>query len=319
MAQLSRKHRMTQAKVAREGRNNYDLDMSSANPTFPPPRVSLVLPVHNGATYLQEALASIAAQRFTDYELICVDDASSDSSPQILSAAAAADPRILVIRLDRNVGLPAALNAGFARARGDYFSWTSDDNILRPAMLEVLVAALDAHPDCGVAHGDYRIIDPAGVPGDLVRTGPASDLIHGNNIGASFLYRREVDFALGGYDPDLFGAEDYDFWLRAAAHYRFHHVAQDLYLYRKHPGSLTASRAAAVQAMTTAVVQEALTPHIPAPQRARALIGLFLRNHRRLRLDLALRALRLDPLAALAALPRLGWHMLRVLRHQTFL
>lgn len=293
--------------------------MSSVNPTVQPPRVSLVLPVHNGAAYLGEALASIAAQSFTDYELICVDDASSDASPQILAAAAAADARIAVMRLDRNVGLPAALNAGFARARGDYFSWTSDDNVLRPAMLEVLVAALDAHPGHAVAHSDYRIIDPDGQPGERVRVGPVSDLILGNNVGASFLYRREVDFALGGYDPDLFGAEDYDFWLRAAAHYRFYHVAEDLYLYRKHPRSLTSSRAAAVQAMTTTVVLDALTPHIPGPQRARALIGLFQRNHRRLRLDLLARALRLDPPAVLTALPRLGWHMLRVLRHQTFL
>jgi glycosyltransferase involved in cell wall biosynthesis len=285
----------------------------------PPPRVSLILPVHNGAAYLGEALASIAAQSFTDYELIGVDDASSDASPQILAAAATADPRITLVRLDTNVGLPAALNAGFARARGSYFSWTSDDNILRPHMLERLVAALDRHPECGVVHSDYTVIDPDGRPGELVRAGPADQLVLGNNVGASFLYRREVDFALGGYDPNLFGVEDYDFWLRVAAHYRFHHVPEDLYLYRKHPRSLTNSRAAAIQTMTTAVVQEVLTPNVPAPRRAAALIGLFLRNHLALRLDLVARAFRLDPWAVLARLPRLGWHMLRVLRHQTFL
>jgi glycosyltransferase involved in cell wall biosynthesis len=283
------------------------------------PRVSLVLPVHNGAAYLGEALASIAAQSCTDYELICVDDASSDASPALLAAAAAADPRIHYVRLDRNVGLPAALNAGFARARGAYFSWTSDDNILRPNMLERLVAALDAHPDCGIAHSDYSVIDAGGALLEQVAVGPATDLLLGNNIGASFLYRREVDFALGGYDPDLFGAEDYDFWLRAAGHYRFCHVAEDLYLYRKHPRSLTNSRAAAIQAMTTGVVLDALTGHVPPVRRGAALVGQYLRNHFRVRTDLVAAALRTAPLTVLRRLPTLAWHGLRVAARQTFM
>lgn len=285
----------------------------------PVPRVSLVLPVHNGADFLGEALGSIAAQSFADYELICVDDASSDGSPALLDAAAKADPRIQVVRMDGNVGLPAALNAGFARARGSYFSWTSDDNILRPKQLEQLVAALDAHPECGVAHSDYMVIDPSGTPIERVTTGPVADLLQGNNVGASFMYRREVDFALGGYDPDLFGAEDYDFWLRAAAHYRFCHVAEDLYLYRKHSRSLTNRRAALIQAMTTDVVLDALTGHVPAAKRGAALIGQFRRNHFRLRTDLLIRALRLAPLALLRQAPALAWHMIRVLRRQTFM
>ncbi|MBA4747673.1 MAG: glycosyltransferase family 2 protein [Sphingopyxis sp.] len=290
------------------------------NPDVSPvPRVSLVLPVHNGAAYLGDALASIAAQSLADYELICVDDASSDASPALLAAAAAGDARVRIIRLDTNVGLPAALNTGFAHARGSYFSWTSDDNILRPQQLERLVAALDAHPDCAVAHSDYTVIDPAGDAIERITTGPATDLLLGNNVGASFLYRREVEFALGGYDPELFGAEDYDFWLRAAAHYRFCHVAEDLYLYRKHPRSLTNQRAAAIQAMTTDVVLEGLTGHVPPAKRGAALLGLFRRNHFRLRTDLLFRALRLAPLTALRQLPSLAWHMMRVLRHQTFM
>ncbi len=284
----------------------------------PVPRVSLVLPVHNGDAYLAEALASIAAQSFTDYELICVDDASSDGSPALLTAAAAADSRIRYVRIDPNGGLPAALNAGFARARGAYFGWTSDDNILRPTMLARLVAALDAHPECGVAHSDYSVIDGSGTVQETVRVGPAENLLLGNNVGASFLYRREVDFALGGYDPDLFGAEDYDFWLRAAAHYRFHHVAEDLYLYRKHPRSLTNSRAAAIQTLTTAVVLEALTGHVPKSRRAAVLRDQVRRNHFQLRADLILRALRLAPFDTLRSAPGLAWHAVRVLRHQTF-
>jgi glycosyltransferase involved in cell wall biosynthesis len=293
--------------------------MNSAADLPIPPRVSLVLPVHNGAAYLGEALASIAAQSFADYELICVDDASTDGSPAMLAAAAAADPRVHNVRLDTNVGLPAALNAGFARARGAYFSWTSDDNILRPHMLKRLVDALDAHPECDVVHSDYSIIDPDGALVERIAAGPVADLLLGNNVGASFLYRRSVDFAFGGYDPDLFGAEDYDFWLRVAAHCRFHHVAEDLYLYRKHGRSLTNSRAAAIQALTTTVVLQALPPRLRSSRRAEVLIDQFLRNHFRLRADLLLRALRLAPLAVLRRAPALLWHGARVLRRQTFM
>jgi glycosyltransferase involved in cell wall biosynthesis len=278
------------------------------------PRVSLVLPVHNGAAYLAEALASITAQRFTDFELIAVDDASADATPQILAAAAAQDARIRLVRLDQNVGLPAALNRGFAAARGELFSWTSDDNLLRPQMLERLVAALDANPDAAVAHSDYSVIDPAGALVGFVRVQSADALLMGNGIGASFLYRRAVDHALGGYDTMLFGAEDYDFWLRAAAHFTFVQVPEDLYLYRKHPKSLTNSRAATIQALTTEVVLRAMSPRLPRRRRAAVLLDQFRRNYFTCRFDLLSRAAAADPLAVLRQAPQLAWHGVRALR-----
>lgn len=278
------------------------------------PRVTLVLPVHNGAAYLADAIASICRQSFDDFELICVDDASSDGSPAILAAAAAADTRVRLIRLDRNGGLPAALNHGFRAARGAYLSWTSDDNLLRPTMLEKLVAALDANPDCAIAHSDYSVIDPMGAVVGLINTDGRSGLLLGNHVGASFLYRREVDFALGGYDPNLFGAEDYDFWLRASAHFQFVHVPEDLYLYRKHPRSLTNSRAAAVQTLTTDIVLRTIPATLNRRDRATVLLALFRRNFVHLRLDLLLRGFFAAPFKVAAQLPSLGWHTLRVLR-----
>jgi glycosyltransferase involved in cell wall biosynthesis len=282
----------------------------------PVPRVSMVLPVHNGAEYLEAAIDSVLAQSFADFELICVDDASSDASPALLAAAAARDPRLHLIRLDQNVGLPAALNRGFRAARGEYFSWTSDDNLLRPHMLEKLVAALDANPDCGVAHSHFTVIDPAGTPQNLVRAGPSDDLLLGNNVGASFLYRRAVDHALGGYDSSLFGAEDYDFWLRASAHFRFVQVDEDLYLYRKHPRSLTNSRAAAIQTLTTDVVLRALSPQVPRRRRGVVLLDQFRRNHFRLRLDLLARGAMAAPGSAMQQAASLAWHAVRVIRQQ---
>ena len=127
-----------------------------------PPRVSMVMPVHNGARWLAEAIESVLAQDFADFELILVDDASRDASPAIMADAAARDTRVRLLRLDANVGLPAALNHGFAVACGELHSWTSDDNLLRPQMLDRLVATLDAKPDADIVHADFMLIDDAG-------------------------------------------------------------------------------------------------------------------------------------------------------------
>src|SRR3546814_18983616 len=82
------------------------------------PRVSMVMPVHNGARWLADAIESVLAQDFGDFELILVDDASRDGSPAIMADAAARDPRVRRLRLDANVVLPAALTQGLSAARG---------------------------------------------------------------------------------------------------------------------------------------------------------------------------------------------------------
>ncbi len=281
-----------------------------------PPRVSMVMPVHNGARWLADAIDSVLAQDFADFELILVDDASRDASPAIMAQAAARDPRVQLLRLDANVGLPAALNHGFAAARGDLHSWTSDDNILRPAMLRRLVATLDTHPDADVAHADFMLIDEAGSDLGRSRVGPIDRLLYGNNIGACFLYRARVTEALGGYDTQLFGVEDYDFWLRAAQRFTFVALHEDLYLYRKHGGSLTSQRAEQIQALTAKVVERALPAALPARCRSEILLGLALRSSRRWRLDLVRRAFRADPWHVAARLPALARWSLVVARNR---
>lgn len=281
-----------------------------------PPRVSMVMPVHNGARWLADAIDSVLAQDFADFELILVDDASRDASPAIMAQAAARDPRVQLLRLDANVGLPAALNHGFAAAGGDLHSWTSDDNILRPAMLRRLVATLDTHPDADVAHADFMLIDEAGSDLGRSRVGPIDRLLYGNNIGACFLYRARVTEALGGYDTQLFGVEDYDFWLRAAQRFTFVALHEDLYLYRKHGGSLTSQRAEQIQALTAKVVERALPAALPARSRSEILLGLALRSSRRWRLDLVRRAFRADPWHVAARLPALARWSLVVARNR---
>ena len=104
------------------------------------PLISLVLPVYNGARYLPLALDSIFAQSFTDFELIAVDDCSTDATPAILADYAARHPNMRVLTNQANSKLPASLNNGFRAARGRWFSWTSDDNLLHPDTLEQLAS-----------------------------------------------------------------------------------------------------------------------------------------------------------------------------------
>jgi glycosyltransferase involved in cell wall biosynthesis len=282
----------------------------------PPPRVSMVMPVHNGARWLADAIDSVLAQDFSDFELILVDDASRDASPTIMADAVQRDPRVLLLRLDTNVGLPAALNHGFAAARGDLHSWTSDDNLLRPQMLERLVAALDAKPGVDVVHADFMLIDEGGAELGRSHVGPVERLLYGNNVGACFLYRARVTEALGGYDTRLFGVEDYDFWLRAAQRFSFAALHEDLYVYRKHGGSLTSQRAAQIQALTAEVVERALPDALPARDRSEILLGLALRSQQRWRLDLVRRAFRADPRHVAAQLPALARWSLVVARNR---
>jgi len=281
-----------------------------------PPRVSMVMPVHNGARWLAEAIRSVLDQDFADFELILVDDASRDASPQIMADAATRDPRIRLVTLRDNVGLPAALNHGFAAARGRLHSWTSDDNLLRPAMLGRLVGALDAEPDAGVVHADFTLIDEEGTELGRSRVGPIERLLHGNNVGACFLYRAQVTEALGGYDTGLFGVEDYDFWLRAAQRFRFVELHEDLYLYRKHGGSLTSQRAERIQALTAQIVERAMPDTLPARSRSEILLGLALKSHLRWRLDLVGRAFRADPAYVATRLPQIARWSLAVARNR---
>lgn len=204
------------------------------------PAISIVLPVYNGARYLAAALNSIFSQSFTDFEVIAVDDCSTDETPRILADRAAVEPRMRVLTNAANRKLPGSLNIGFKAARGRWLTWTSDDNILHADMLRELLAATQGMPGADIYYANFRIIDSEGKARSLERVSTPDDLIFRNVIGCCFLYRREVDGANGGYDEKLHGAEDYDFWLRAARNgMRFQPIDRELYFYRRHSESLT--------------------------------------------------------------------------------
>src|SRR3989304_1114440 len=104
------------------------------------PKVSIVLPTYNGARYIRQSIDSCVHQTYRNIELIIVDDASTDNTPEII--ASYKDERIKYFRHEKNMGLPHALNAGFAEANGDCLTWTSDDNYYAKEAIEKMLSFL---------------------------------------------------------------------------------------------------------------------------------------------------------------------------------
>ncbi|OEY71661.1 glycosyltransferase family 2 protein [Salegentibacter salarius] len=202
------------------------------------PNISVILPVFNGETFLEEAIESCLKQTWKNFELIIVDDCSSDNSLKIATYYANFDQRIKIISNSTNKKLPASLNIGHHSATGKYLTWTSDDNILKGNMLEVLLDNMIKNK-ADLVFSDYDIIEEDGRYRRTQELGPVSGLLFGNTIGASFLYKKKVFENLSGFDEDLYTLEDYDFWLRASIKFKLHHIRESLYLYRIHRNNLT--------------------------------------------------------------------------------
>lgn len=125
----------------------------------PEPKLTLAMPVFNGSNYIRDALDSILAQTFVDFELIVCDNASEDDTREIVAEYAARDDRIRLISNPRNLGASANYNLGFEHGRGTYLKWCAHDDRLSPNYLEACIAALDADPDVALAFGSTRGID----------------------------------------------------------------------------------------------------------------------------------------------------------------
>jgi glycosyltransferase involved in cell wall biosynthesis len=224
------------------------------------PLVSIVLPTYNGARYLQQSLDSCLAQTYTNFELIIVNDCSTDNTLEIAAAYAAKDPRVKVINNVVNKRLPASLNTGFDEAKGEYFTWTSDDNYYAPDAIERMVAQLQARPEIDLVYCDYMRVDDANKEVGVFRMNDINQSFIGwEGCGACFLYKREVHFRNKGYNVSAFLIEDYDFFIRAFMHSKFLYMPEyDVYYYRVHDASLTGTMASAVNDLQKIVVERQL-------------------------------------------------------------
>lgn len=205
------------------------------------PDVSVIMPVRNGQRFVEAAVRSILAQTHANFELLAIDDASTDATPAILDRLTAGDGRMRVLR-DGRPGLVAALNRGLAEARGALVARMDADDVAMPPRLELQRAALARAPHLAMIGGQVAFIDAAGV--DLRRRSRhpldpaaiAARLRRGDCVVAhpTVMARRQVLEALGGYRAAYQCAEDIDLWLRVAEHAPIGNLPDVVLRYRIH-------------------------------------------------------------------------------------
>jgi len=201
-----------------------------------PPTLSVVVPVHNGARWLGETLSSIFEQSFKDFEIILVDDASTDDLASILGTFT--DPRLTAVHLGKNVGVAEARNQGVRRSAGKYIAFCDADDICLPIRFEMQIAFMEQNPQIGVCGTAFTCFDT--LERETVRN-PCTDpeirslLMIGNCFGMSTIMGHAAIFQEHAFNQALRAAEDYDLWTRlAAAGVALANLPESLLRYRLH-------------------------------------------------------------------------------------
>jgi len=178
------------------------------------PLLSVILPNYNHADYLPRALAAFAAQTFTDYEIVIVDDGSTDDSMAVIQEHARRDPRIRVYQNEQNRGVAYSLNRALSLARGKYVQGASSDDYVMPNYFAAAMAQFEAHPDAGLCVGLSECVrDSDGssflVPGywaeeaGYLSPEMVAKRMHDCGVPGPAIWRREFFLQVGGYIPDL--------------------------------------------------------------------------------------------------------------------
>jgi len=228
------------------------------------PAISVVLPAYNAAEHLSEAIESIRAQSFTDFELIVVDDGSIDATPRLLRDFAGQDKRIRIVSRP-NTGIVGALNDGITAARADLIARMDADDIAVGWRFEKQFAYMQKHPECVLLGAQVVVIDPYGMalyqsqyPLDHESIDAALMLGKGGTIRHPVaMMRREAIVKSGGYRKQYQWAEDVDLFLRLAEIGRIANLPDVLLQYRQHCGSVNRTRFQQQADLITQVVREA--------------------------------------------------------------
>lgn len=214
------------------------------------PEVTFVVPCYNYGRYVAEAVESLLAQTRQELEIIVVDDASTDNTPEVLKAYRG-HPRIQLLRHEQNQGHIASYNEALALAQGKYVGILSaDDYCLERDALARQIALFDAHPTIGMVYAAYHVMagrellsTEAVFPHHGFRRGldEFRSLMWGNYIlHSGTLLRREVQDELGPYDAQLPQSADWDQWLRTCARHDVGYIPEPLYVYRIHHSNMQA-------------------------------------------------------------------------------
>lgn len=214
--------------------------------TSPTPLLSIIMPVYNGAAFIGQSVESLLAQTFTNFELLVVDDGSTDESIPIVEAFN--DIRIRVIRNDKNRGIVFSRNRGLGEAKGRYIAPFDADDLAHPHKFEKQIRFLEHHPDYGMVGSWARHIDAAGQPmksrwklSARPEEIPALMLFRAYFIQSSVVFRREA-IPDGGYTEGFEIGEDYKMYFEVAQKHKTWNLPEYLISYRIHGKSILRSR-----------------------------------------------------------------------------
>ena len=211
------------------------------------PRVSIILPCYNGAKWIGQAIESVLAQTYKDFELIVIDDGSTDNSKEVISSYLY-DERVRYI-YQENRGFSATLNRGIKESKGEFIGFIGQDDLYVPNKLQVQVRYLDEHSDVDLVHSNYCFINPTGqiirirhikIPKFPSREKLIEHLFIYNFIGfETVLLRKKCLDKVGLFDERMIGFSDHDMWLRIAGEFNIAYIDSILVKKREHPQQLS--------------------------------------------------------------------------------
>lgn len=225
------------------------------------PVISVVMAAYNSAALIGETVACLRAQTFTDFEVVIVDDLSTDDTLDVCRAID--DPRFRVIASEANQGPVRARNRAFAEARGRYIAGLDHDDLCHPDRFAAQVAYLDANPDCvllGTATKQLtgRSLRPSALP-PITRPALVEWMLHISNplVWSSVMLRRDVAQQLTPFTRhERVYAEDFDLYHRMARFGRIARLDEELLTYRSHSGGLSQRQSTGMEASATLVLAE---------------------------------------------------------------
>jgi glycosyltransferase involved in cell wall biosynthesis len=231
------------------------------------PAVSVIMPCHNGAAFVTRGVSSVIAQRYTDFELLFIDDGSTDGSTDL--AASIRDARLRITQLE-HAGVSAARNCGIRDARGELIAFLDVDDTWHADFLATTVDALTARPECALAYCGWQNVGLAGGRGQPFIPQAFDGLAHPEDLLASCpwpihaaLTRREAIQSTRGFDTSLSVGEDFLFWLEIACFHPIVRVPEVLAFYHHH-GAGQASRQTLKAALQALIAQETFLSRHPA-------------------------------------------------------
>lgn len=204
--------------------------------------VSIVLPVYNGEKYLEESIESVLNQTYWNWELLIVDDCSTDNTEQIAKRYQLKDSRVQYYKNEKNLRLPRNLNKGFSMANGEFLTWTSDDNMYKPDAIKKMVNCLEK-TKADFVYTTFDIIDEDGRVTGVHEADEENmkKIVGENTVGACFMYTRKVYETVGEYNHEFMLVEDFDYWQRIFSKFKVSRLMDNLYSYRYHGQQLTST------------------------------------------------------------------------------